>query len=73
MKRRQATWTLHLENVALRAEIRQLRAKVTRLESAPRCAYCGYPCRRGSNVCVEHADLPGIDRGYGARVLEVAA
>lgn len=65
MKR--SIWNLHLENNALRAEIRQARATIRRLEERPVCAYCGHPCQKGRRVCVEHADLPAIDAGFAAR------
>lgn len=62
-----STWNLHLENNALRAEIRQARATIRRLEQRPVCAYCGHPTVKGRRVCVEHGDLPAVDPGFAAR------
>ena len=54
-------WQLHLENVALRREAKQLRAEVRRLEKQRHCIYCGAPARPGKTTCVAHDDLIALD------------
>jgi hypothetical protein len=58
-------WRLHVENVDLRQQIKQLeKKKRIPLPKPPRCVYCGDACHRGKRVCRAHLDLPAIDPGY---------
>jgi hypothetical protein len=54
-------WTLHLENVALRREVKQLHRRLLNLERYRRCVYCGAPARRRKVTCTAHSDLVGND------------
>jgi hypothetical protein len=55
------SWTLHLENIALRGEIKQLQRRLLNLERYRRCVYCGAPAQHRKTTCGPHSDLLGKD------------
>ena len=60
-----AAWRLHLENVELEAQAKQLRRELRLARTkTTRCVYCGTTTHRRARVCHAHTDLPALDPGY---------